>query len=219
MSTLDGYSTTQLTPALGALLHNYRTESGESAKTVSRRCSLGIVEIAQVELGRADLDIDRLADAIDAYAVARVVFPEGHCQVHVDLVAGTVSVLRADREVEERPADRILLAYFEMVFAAHPMSPETPIPFTDLDLDVLRIVLSSRRSEVTEYLHRLVGPLDESLDLIAPPRRTTRNALLVLAAVATTLGVTGVIYARTASSGPAVVPIEVQIAEAVVITR
>jgi hypothetical protein len=63
-----------------------------------------------------------------------------------------------------------------MVFAAHPMAPETPIPFTDLDLDVLRIVLSSRRSEVTEYLHRMVGPLDESFELIAPTRRTARPA-------------------------------------------
>ena len=219
MSTLDETSTTQLTPALGALLHNYRTESGESAKTVSRRCSLGIVEIAQIELGRADLDVDQLADAIDAYAVARVLFPEGHCQVHVDLIAGTVSVLTVDSEVEERSADRILLAYFEMVFAARAMSPDMPVLFTDLDLDVLRVVLSSRRSEVTEYLHRLVGPLDESLELSAPPRRTARNALLVLAAAATTLAVLGAVYARTASGGPAVVPIEVQIAEAVVITR
>jgi hypothetical protein len=218
MSTIDGSSTTQLTPALGALLHNYRTESGESAKTVSRRCSLGVVEIAQVELGRADLDVDRLADAIDAYAVARVVFPEGHCQVHVDLVAGTVSVLSADIAVEETPADRILLAYFEMVFAAHPMSPATPIPFTDLDLDVLRIVLSSRRNEVTEHLHRMVGPLDEPLELVSPTRRTARSALVLLAAAATTAAIIVLPYVASSDS-PAVAPIEVQIAEAVVITR
>ena len=218
MSTLVGTSTTQLTPALGALLHNYRTESGESAKTVSRRCSLGVVEIAQVELGRAELDVDRLADAIDAYGVARVVFPEGHCQVHVDLVAGTVSVLTAEGAVEERPADRILLAYFEMVFATHPMSPETPIPFTDLDLDVLRIVLSSRRSEVTEYLHRMVGPLDESFELIAPTRPTARSVMLLLAAASTVAGLIALPYVASSNSPP-VVPIEVQIAEAVVITR
>ena len=93
MSTIDINLSTQLTPGLGALLHNYRTASGESAKAVSRRCSLGVVEIAQFELGRAELDIDRLAEAIDAYAVARVAFPEGHCEVQVDLGAGSVSVL------------------------------------------------------------------------------------------------------------------------------
>ena len=218
MSTIDLNLSTQLTPALGALLHNYRTESGESAKTVSRRCSLGVVEIAQVELGRAELDVERLVEAIDAYGVARVVFPEGHCQVHVDLVAGTVSVLAADSAVEERPADRILLAYFEMVFAAHPMSPETPIPFTDLDLDVLRVVLSSRRNEVTEHLRRMVGPLDESLELIAPTRRTARSAMVLLAAASAMAAIIAVPYVASSNSPPAV-PIEVQIGEAVVITR
>jgi hypothetical protein len=217
MSTLVGTSTLQLTPALGALLNNYRTASGESAKAVSRRCSLGVVEIARVELGRAELDIDVLAEAIDAYSVARVVFPEGHCQVHVDLVAGTVSVLTTDSAVEETPADRILLAYFEMVFAAHPMSPETPIPFTDLDLDVLRIVLSSRRSEVTEYLHRMVGPLDESLVIMAPPRRTARRVMVVLAA-STAAGIIALLYRGPTTASPAE-PIEVQIADAAVITR
>jgi hypothetical protein len=218
MSTIQVKSTTQLTPALGALLHGYRIEAGESAKTVSRRCSLGVVEIAQIELGRAELDVDRLADAIDAYAVARVVFPLGHCQVQVDLVAGTVSVLTADTEVEERPADRILLAYFEMVFALHPMAPHTPISFTDLDLDVLRIVLSSRRNEVTEYLHRMVGPLDESLELIAPTRRTARRAMVLLTAASAMAAIVALPYVASSNSPP-VAPIEVQIAEAVVITR
>jgi len=218
MSTLVGTSTLQLTPALGELLNNHRIASGETAKAVSRRCSLGVVEIAQVELGRAELDIDRLAEAIDAYAVARVAFPEGHCQVHVDLVAGTVAVLPTDSAIEERPADRILLAYFEMVFAAHPMSAETPIPFTDLDLDVLRIVLSSRRSEVTEYLHRMVGPLDASFELIAPTRRTARRVIEVLA-IASAMAATFALPYLASSSAPPVGPIEVQIADAVVITR
>jgi hypothetical protein len=218
MSTIDVNLSTQLTPALGALLHNYRTEAGESAKAVSRRCSLGVVEIAQVELGRADLDLDQMADAIDAYLVARVVFPKGHCQVHVDLVAGTVSVLTSDSTIQESPADRVLLAYFEMVFAARSLPCDTPIPFTDLDLDVLRIVLSSRRTEVTDYLHRMVGPFDESLESIAPTRRTARSALVLLAAASAMAAIIALPYVASSNSPP-VVPIEVQIAEAVVITR
>ena len=49
MATLDTISTRQLAPSLGSLLHELRTDSGETAKTVSRRCSLGVVEIAQLE--------------------------------------------------------------------------------------------------------------------------------------------------------------------------
>ena len=221
MSTLDGLSTTQLAPGLGALLHNYRTESGETAKSVSRRCSLGVVQIAQLELGRAELDIDLLADAVAAYAVPRCLFPPRHCEVRVDLVAGTVSVHPAETEVVETAADRILLAYFEMIFTEGSMAPSTAIPFTDLDLDVLRVVLSGRRREVSEHLHRIAGPFDEPL--VLPPavtRRTARSALLVFAAAATSLAGVAAVHQSTSSSvRPAVAPIEVQIAEAAVITR
>lgn len=221
MSTTDGLSTTQLAPGLGALLHNHRTESGETAKSLSRRCSLGVVQIAQLELGRAELGIDQLADAVAAYAVPRRIFPPRRCEVRVDLLAGMVSVDITDTEVVETAADRILLAYFELIFTERSMAPTTAIPFTDLDLDVLRVVLSSRRREVSEHLHRIAGPFDEPLVLPrVVTRRTARSALLVFAAAATTLaGVAAVRQSTSSSVRPVVTPIEVQIAEAVVITR
>lgn len=220
MSTLLEISTKQLAPSLGSLLHALRTGSGETAKTVSRRCSLGVVEIAQLELGRAELSADQLAEAIDAYAVPRRLFPPGRCEVRVDLGAGSVSVHVADGQVEESPADRILLAYFELICADSAASLAAPIPFTAMDLGVLRVVLASRRGEVTQYLEHLVGPFEEPTAL--PPvatRRTARNAALVLAAAASTLaGVIGVQRADSRSPSP-VAPIEVQIVDAVVITR
>ena len=221
MATLDKISTRQLAPSLGALLHELRTESGETAKTVSRRCSLGVVEIAQLELGRADLDPGQLAEAVDAYAVPRRLFPQGQCDVRVDLGAGAISVHAVDEAVVETPADRILLSYFEMICAEGEIDARAPIPFTALDLGVLRIVLASRRGEVTRHLENIVGPLEEPLAL--PPvttRRTTRSAALVLAAAVTTLaGVIAVHNANTPNPTPAVAPIEVQIADAIVITR
>jgi hypothetical protein len=90
-----------------------------------------------------------------------------------------------------------------------------------LDLDVLRVVLSSRRREVSEHLYRIAGPFDEPLvlpDVVT--RRTARSALLVLAAAATATFAGGIAAHESTSSGPAAdIPIEVQIAEAVVITR
>ena len=86
-------------PRLGVLLHEFRGAAGETVKTVSRRCALGPVQIAQLELGRADLTADELADVVGAYAVPRVLFPTGHCEIAVDLAAGTVSVLRSAAEV------------------------------------------------------------------------------------------------------------------------
>ncbi|MEO5840977.1 MAG: helix-turn-helix transcriptional regulator [Acidimicrobiales bacterium] len=220
MSTLDGFSTTLLTPSLGSLLHEYRTASGDSAKTVSRRSALSVVEIAQVEIGRAELDVDQLADAVGAYAVPRSLFPPHRCQVNVDLNAGLVSVYEADGEVAESPADSILLAYFELFFTARSMLSTSAVPFTDLDLDVLRVVLSSRRGEVTSHLQRIVGPLDEPFVLPAEvTRRTARRALLVLAAAATTFAGGIVVRQSISSSPPADASIEVQIIDAVVITR
>ena len=64
----------------------------------------------------------------------------------------------------------------------------------------------------------MVGPLEESLELVAPTRRTARNALVLLAAAATAAAIIVLPYVASPSP-PAVAPIEVQIAEAVVITR
>ena len=75
---------------------------------------------------------------------------------------------------------------------------------------------------MTEYLHRLVGPLDEPLELIAPTRHTARRAMVLLAAAATATAAAAAIIVLphvASSNSPAVAPIEVQIAEAVVITR
>ena len=96
-----------------------------------------------------------------AYAVPRLVFPEFHSLVKVDLAAGSVSITVSDTAVEETAADRTLLVYFELIFGPSKMSPTTAIPFTALDLDVLRVVLASRRNEVTRHLELLVGPPEE----------------------------------------------------------
>ena len=221
MTTSLAASTRQLAPSLGSLLHERRTEVGETAKTVSRRCSLGVVTIAQLELGRADLDTDQLAEAVEAYAVPRRLFPQGRCAVQVDLGAGSVAVRAIAEPVEESAGDRILLAYFEMLCADGEIDPQAAIPFSALDLGVLRIVLASRRGEVTRHLEHIVGPLDEPL-VLAPvtTRRTTRSAALVLAAAVSTLaGVVAVHHANASNPTPAPTPIEVQIADAVVITR
>jgi len=219
MATLLEALTEQAAPSLGALLHNFRIEERETTKTVSRRCALGAVELAQLELGRADLTADQLADAMAAYAVPRRIFPVDRSAVRVDLAGGTVSVQITEQPVEETAADRTLLGYFELIFAAHPMSPNTAIPFTTLDLDVLRIALSSRRNEVSRYLERLVGPLEE------PPasRRVARSSLLVLAVAVASLA-SGIAGHEVAANRPATavavdVPIQTQIIDAVVITR
>jgi hypothetical protein len=219
MSTLDDFSTTLLASSLGSLLQGYRTEAGESAKTVSRRCSLGVVEIAQVELGRAELGIDELADAVAAYAVPRALFPVGCCHVNVDLSAGTVAVHIKDTAADETTADRVLLTYFELLFTARSMAPATAVPFTDLDLDVLRVILASRRREVSEHLVRIVGPFDEPMALPeVVTRRTARNAIIVLAAAAATFAV-AVLPHTGSSKQPVAVAIETQIIDAVTITR
>ena len=208
--------TKEAAPSLGALLHNFRIEGRESTKTVSRRCVLGPVELAQLELGRAELNPDQLADAVGAYGVPRLVFPEGRSQVRVDLVAGTVSVQILETAVEETAADRTLLGYFELIFAANPMPSTTVIPFTALDLDVLRVVLSSRRNEVTRHLHRLVGPFEEPT---VAPRRVARTSLIIVAAVVASLA-SGIAGYELASSGqPAGASIDTQIIDALVITR
>jgi hypothetical protein len=179
-------------------------EEGESAKSVSRRCALGPVEVAQLELGRADLNSDELAEVVAAYAVPRLVFPEFRSQVRVDLAAGSVSVHVSDTVVEETAADRTLLVYFELIFGPSHMSPTTAIPFTALDLDVLRVVLASRRNDVTRHLELLVGPIEEPSIL---PRRITQGVLVVLAAAAISAGVMALLQAQhsTATKAPPVV--------------
>jgi hypothetical protein len=216
VDTSHAASSTELAPSLGALLHNFRTEVGESVKAVSRRCSLGTVEIAQLELGRADLSTEELADAIGAYAVPRFVFPESRSRVRVDLVGGSVSVRIADSDIAETSADCTLLGYFELIFAAGKMAPDTAIPFTALDLAVLRVLLSSRRDDVTRHLEILVGPPESTAVL---PGRLRQRALLALTAVLAFGGTAFAISSLVSSSQTPAVPIPTQIIDAVVITR
>ena len=234
MTTAHETSTKVLAPSLGSLLQRFRLEEGESAKSVSRRCPQGPVEIAQLEHGRADLNADELAEVVAAYAVPRVVFPEFRSQVRVDLAAGSVSIHVSETPVEETAADRTLLVYFELIYGPSHMSPTTAIPFTALDLDVLRVVLASRREEVTRHLELLVGPIEEAPSVL--PRRITQGVLVVLAAAAVSAGVVALLQSQhsTATKAPPVVSsapaspvviapagviIQPQIAEALVIER
>ena len=208
-----------LAPSIGSLLHKFRSEADESAKMVSRRSGLGIVQITQLELGRSELNADEMADAINAYAVPRSIYPQNHCQVSVDFATGSVTVDVVDNVLEETPADRTLLTYLEL---AATTAPAAVIPFTALDLDVLRIVLASRRDEVTEHLQRIVGPIsadDATNEPSTPVRHRVRSAALIAAAAATALSGFVVIRDATTSRKPAVAPIEVQIIDALVITR
>ena len=208
-----------LAPSIGSLLHKFRSEADESAKMVSRRSGLGIVQITQLELGRSELNADEMADAINAYAVPRSIYPQNHCQVSVDLATGSITVDVVENAVEEASADRTLLTYLELAANA---APAAAIPFTSLDLDVLRIVLASRRDEVTEHLQRIVGPIsvDESTtEPSAPTRHRVRGAALIAAAAATALSGFVVVRDATTSRQPPVAPIEVQIIDALVITR
>jgi hypothetical protein len=208
-------------------------EEGESAKSVSRRCALGPVEVAQLELGRADLNSDELAEVVAAYAVPRVIFPEFHSVVKVDLAAGSVSITVSDTPVGETAADRTLLVYFELIFGPSKMSPTTAIPFTALDLDVLRVVLASRRNEVTRHLELLVGPPEEPSVL---PRRIAQGVVVVLAAAAIAAGVIALVDAQSSTAtkvppvvssapsppaaiAPAGAPIKTEILDALVIVR
>ena len=151
------------------------------------------------------MNLDELAEVVAAYAVPRLVFPEFRSQVRVDLAAGSVSVHISDTPVEETAADRTLLVYFELIFGPSHMSPTTAIPFTALDLDVLRVVLASRRDEVTRHLELLVGPIEESSSVL--PRRITQGVLVVLAAAAISAGVVALVQAQhsTATKAPPIV--------------
>jgi hypothetical protein len=155
-------------------------------------------------LGRADLNSDELAEVVAAYGVPRVVFPEFRSQVLVDLAAGSVSVTVSDTVVEETAADRTLLVYFELIFGPSKMSPTTAIPFTALDLDVLRVVLASRRTEVTRHLELLLSP-SEAPSVV--PRRIAQGVAAVLAAAAIAAGVITLIDAQqsTGTKAPPIV--------------
>lgn len=208
-----------IAPSIGSLLHKFRSELDESAKTVSRRSGLGIVQITQLELGRSELNADEMADAVNAYAVPRETFPQNHCDVSVDLSTGSLTVTVVDQPIVESSADRTLLTYLELAGTA---SPAEAIPFTSLDLDVLRIVLASRRDAVTEHLQRIVGPIGDDADAnepSAPTRHRLKGAALVVAAAATALSGYVVVRDATSTDQPAVPPVEVKIIDAVVITR
>ena len=210
-----------LAPSIGSLLHNFRAEADESAKMVSRRSGLGIVQITQLELGRSELNADEMADAVNAYAVPRSVYPQNHCEVSVDLATGSLTVAIVEHAVEESSADRTLLTYLELAANA---TPEAAIPFTSLDLDVLRIVLASRRDAVTEHLQKIIGPIGEGDDdateePAAPTRHRVRGAALIAAAAATALSGFVVVRDAMTTKQPAVAPIEVQIIDALVVTR
>jgi hypothetical protein len=208
-----------IAPSIGSLLHKFRSELDESAKTVSRRSGLGIVQITQLELGRSELNADEMADAVNAYAVPRETFPQNHCDVSVDLSTGSLTVSVVDEPIVESSADRTLLTYLELAGTA---SPAEAIPFTSLDLDVLRIVLASRRDAVTEHLQRIVGPIGDDTDAdepSAPTRHRLKGAALVVAAAATALSGYVVVRDATSTNQPVVPPVEVQIIDALVITR
>ena len=85
------------------------------------------------------------------------------------------------------------------------MSPTTAIPFTALDLDVLRVVLASRRERGTRHLELLVGPPEEPSPLCRGASR--QGVVIVLAAAAIAAGVIALVDAQhsTATKAPPVV--------------
>ena len=212
-------ATKERTPRLGEMLLDFRTAAAESMTTVSRRSGLAAAEITQFEQGRADLSADELAGAVEAYSVPRVVFPEGRCRVKVDLVGGLVSVKVDSGDVQETAADRILLVYLELISASGQTLSATAIPFTTLDLDVLRVVLSSRTDEVTKHLESMIGVSEEPSVASASSPAPVRRALLLLAAAVTALAAVIAVHDAVSSRQPVGAPIETQIIDALVITR
>ena len=217
--TLIATATKERTLRLGEMLLDFRTAAAESMTTVSRRSGLGAAEITQFEHGRADLSAEQLAGAVEAYSVPRVVFPEGRCRVKVDLDRGLVSIKVDGGDVQETAADRILLVYLELISATGQTVSAAAIPFTTLDLDVLRVVLSSRTDEVTKHLESMVGPFEEPSVAAVSSVAPTRRALLLLAAAVTALAAVIAVHDAVSSRQPVGAPIETQIIDAVVITR
>ncbi len=169
-------------PSLGKLMCAHRTDHGESIRTVSRRCALAPADIALVELDRADIDNEQLAAVVRAYDVPRTRFPVDLSQLVVDLVSGGVSVRPRLVPVEESSTDALLLVYLELLFASKDLPATTDLTFTSLDLDLVRLMLSSRSEEVSARLDELILPVRPTSPLQRP---STAKTYLVGAAAAT----------------------------------
>ncbi len=173
-------------PTLGELVCGHRMSSGESMRAVSRRCAVAPADIAQVELGRADLDNDALAAVVHAYAVPRIRFPVHHSQVVVDLVSGGVAVRQRSRSVDESPTEAILLIYLELLYAYRELAAGTEVTITSLDLDLVRLMLSTHQAAVAARIDDLVRPIVPPLvPMIVIRRPSSTTTLLVGAAAAT----------------------------------
>jgi hypothetical protein len=222
-------SAEELTPSLGSLLRRFRASTGESAKDVRRRCSLGLVDIVQLELSRADLDAAQLSELVAAYGVPRVRFPAGRSLVRVDLVAGTVSVDHSDSVIAETAGDLTLLCFLELLCAERGASATLSVSFRELDLNVLRLVLSSRRDDVIAHLELLCKPLSEKapelVRAVAHRILSSRNEVLLLAAVLVLLAAAvvllagGIAWRKPRNTSPAIVPAPTEILEPLVVVR
>ena len=244
MSITFAPSTGDCSPTLGELMCEHRTSQRESMRAVSRRCELAPADIAQVELGRADLGHEALAAVVRAYAVPRTRFPVNRSEVLVDVLTGAVAVRPSQRSVDESSTDAVLLVYLELLYAKRDLDAGIEVTITSLDLDLVRLMLSTRTAEVEARIGGLVLPVRP----VALKRRRSNLATFFVGAGAMTatlavlfaLGsartsinrvetrspnlpialVEGTVVVRPEPTLPIVVaPIEVEIIDPLVLTR
>ena len=177
MTKLDAHPADVLHHSLGSLLHGLRARRGEPLDAVSSRCGMEPGQIDRLEMGQAELSAQQLAEAIGAFTVPRRMFPEGRSRVRADLANGRVSVDIVAEQAPETPLDRTVLSYLELVFEAGELPAASSLPFTALDLDVLRVVLSSHRNEVVEHLEQLLNSDDTTPGQHPHRRRLVTTAL------------------------------------------
>jgi hypothetical protein len=137
-----------------------------------------------VELGRADLDNEALASVVRAYAVPRTRFPVNHSQVVVDLVSGGVVVRPRPRPADESSTDAMLLIYLELLYENKGLPANAEVTFTSLDLDLVRLMLSSHNEEVSARIDDLVLPMRPVTPLRRPSTATTYLVGVAAATVA-----------------------------------
>ncbi len=174
---------TRLVPSLrlGTLLRQARVASGLDLADLAAMGDRSVVELDDIEYGRADLDAASLDELTSLYGIDDSGLLPERSQLVIDLDEGHIAVDDVDVDVDVAVGpDAVLARYLALVYRLRDLPVGTPLPLREVDLDVLSSALALEADEVEHRLRRLV---DEEAEVVRDQRRIRRQLVLPLAGV------------------------------------
>ena len=163
---------------LGRILHDARTDAGESIDTLVKRCGYAYDSyfFSSVESGEAELDEPLVRWLATLYDMRVEQLVPQRARLVIDLNEGSVAMGPLFGRLIDTHPDDVLAKYLALVLELRGLTPGAALKIRDLDLDVLATALTLKQRDVQRRLHTLMRGDPEPVD---GARRRLRSRVVV----------------------------------------